>query len=322
MQILITGSNGFVGSSLMPFLENLGHDVYGIDREAKPVYPVHKNTVIADIVDIASINTLKKPYDLIIHCAAAKSDFGVSDKEYYQDNVEVTQILMDFATAQNVEKVIYYSTVSVYGHQKEPCGEEGELLSNTVYGDTKLGGEKEIEKWLKSNSNNKAVFLRPSVIYGPNNYANMYNLINQLYGNPLVTVGDGSHVKSMVSLKNLIDMTVFVMDNGFSSSLHVYNCLDKPYYSLDKLMQIIANTEGFNRPKIKIPVWLAYALITPFEVFSRITGKDLKINWNRLNKLITSTYYYAEKIREEGYVQRYTVEDEITEMVTWYKSKK
>ena len=318
MKILITGSSGFVGSALMPYLENLGHEVYGIDRDKNSIYPIHNNTVVEDIFTINTIKEFKQPFDLIIHCAAAKSDFGVSKQEYYRDNEEVTNILIDFAESRGVKKIVYYSTVSVYGHQKEACDEDGDILSNTVYGDSKLAGEKIIEKWLKKDENNKAIFLRPSVIYGTNNYANMYNLIDRLYGSPLFMVGNGKHVKSMVALNNLLDMTLFAIETGFKNKLDVYNCLDKPYCTVNELMEIIADIDGFKMPMINIPIWLAYILATPFEIVSKLTGKDLKVNWNRLNKFNTSTDYLAERIREKGYKQKYSTKEEITKMVNWY----
>lgn len=322
MKILITGSNGFVGSSLMPYLENLGYTVDGIDRDDKPLYNIHKNTVIADIIDIHSIEKLNNTYDLIIHCAAAKSDFGISDKDYFRDNEKVTEVLVDYAEKLNIKKIIYYSTVSVYGHQSKPCGEEGEIQSNTVYGDSKLAGEVVIENWLNKEESRQAVFLRPSVIYGPNNYANMYNLIDQLYGNPLLMIGSGNHIKSMVALKNLLDMTHFVMLHSFNSTLEIYNCLDKPYYTVNKLMKIIASVDGFNMPKLNIPIWLSYVLVIPFEVLSKLTGKDLKINWDRINKFTTATDYLAENLREKGYVQKYSTKDELIKMANWYKTTK
>lgn len=322
MRILVTGSNGFVGAALMPFLENLGHQVDGIDRDPSPIYKVHKNTVISNILNIKNIPDLQKKYDLIIHCAAAKGDFGISKQEYYTDNETVTQTLVEFAEALQINKIIYYSTVSVYGHQPKPCGEEGKLKSNTIYGDSKLAGEVVIKNWLDKDQNNQAIFLRPSVIYGVNNYANMYNLIDRLYGNPLFMIGKGKNVKSMVALKNMIDMNVFVIENGFKKPLAIYNCLDKPYYSVRQLIQIITKVEGFKKPKITLPIWLAYILTFPFEILSKLTGKDLKINWNRIHKFTTATDYLAEKIRAEGYVQKHSIENELTAMAKWYKTTK
>ncbi len=322
LKILVTGANGFVGSALMPRLEELGHQVKGIDRNDTPLYKIHKNTIIGDIFDISKIESLNTTFDIIIHCAAAKNDFGISDKEYFRDNEQATKVLIEYAEKQNINKVIYFSTVSAYGHQDKICDESDELLSNTIYGDSKLAGEYVINDWLEKDENNRAVILRPSVIYGVNNYANMYNLIDKMYGNPLLMIGNGSHVKSMVAVSNMVDMTIFTMDLGFDKKVEIFNCIDKPYISLNELMKIVASQEGFAMPKLNIPVWFAYVLATPFEILSKLTGKDLKLNWNRIKKFATSTDYRAEKIREKGYVQKFSTEEEIVKMATWYRSLK
>lgn len=49
MNILITGSNGFVGSRLMWFLEEKGHNVWGIDKSEICLWKKHRNTIKGDI---------------------------------------------------------------------------------------------------------------------------------------------------------------------------------------------------------------------------------------------------------------------------------
>lgn len=322
MNILITGSNGFVGSKLMFLLEERGHYVLGIDRAIDTPNPKHTSTIIGDLNDPETLKKVEGDFELIVHCAAAKTDFGVSKAEYYKDNLEATERLMEYAISQGIRKVIYFSTVSVYGHQDDSMDETATFESNTVYGDSKLAGERALEKWLELDEENKAIVLRPSVIYGPNNYANMYNLLDTMYRRSFLMIGKGDHVKSMVALTNIADMTLFVINRGFNEKLEAFNCIDKPYLTVTELMKYISEEEGFKIPKIKIPMWLAYLLATPFELLSKITSKDLKVNWNRLKKFSTSTDYRADKIRDAGYVQAYSTKDEIQAMARWYKSLK
>ena len=69
------------------------------------------------------------------------------------------------------------------------------------------------------------------MIYGLNNFANMYNLINQMHKFPWFMVGGGSHIKSMVALENIVDMTHFMLDKFFhdvfdNNTLGVLNLLN------------------------------------------------------------------------------------------------
>ncbi len=318
MNIFITGSNGFVGSRLMHYLEEEEHQVWGIDNNTKCNIQPHPNTEIGDIRNIEDLRKFNdRNFNFIIHCAAAKHDFGISKEEYFSNNEFGTKVLMDYVTERNINKVIYYSTVSVYGHKSVPCDESGKLLPDNPYGASKLAGEKVIEKWLKQDSTRQVVFLRPSIIYGPNNYANMYNLIDMMHRKPWITIGNGKHIKSMVSLENLIDMTEFVMPR-MKSGLQIFNTLDTPYITVKQLMEIIASGNGFSLPIVRIPLSVAIFVGKSFDLIAAITKRDLPINSDRMKKFATSTEYYSEKIREKGYTQKHTIEDEIARTCEWY----
>jgi len=321
MKIFITGSNGFVGSRLMWHLEDLGHQVYGIDKRDECLIEKHPQTRKGDIREIDNLRDFNNvDIDLIIHCAADKHDWGISKESYFSNNEYGTKVLMQYASERKINKVIYYSTVSVYGHASVPCDESGEIHPDNEYGESKLAGEKIIEKWLSEDETREGVFLRPTIIYGPYNYANMYNLVDMQHKKPLFMVGNGSHIKSIVSLANLVDMTVFIIPK-MRSGLQIFNCIDKPYISLHRLMEIIADNKGFSMPLIAIPLKLAVFIGKFFDVIGKIVKKDLPINSDRLMKLATSTEYHSEKIRELGYTQKHTIESEITRTTDWYLKK-
>ncbi len=316
MKVLITGSTGFVGSRLMWELEQLGHQVVGIDKKKECAIKSHPATVFGNLLsreDLCRID--QSSLDLIIHCAAEKHDFGLTREEYYLNNLQATVELCDWAT--NVNRMIYVSTVGVYGHQVKPCDEDGELRPNHYYGASKLEGENAVKEWMEKVPGREVIFLRPSIIYGPYNSANMYNLIDMLHRRPWATIDEGSHVKSMVSLSNFIDMIIFAIDR-LKPGLEIYNCIDKPYITVRQLMQLIASNKGFRYPAFKIPYGLAYSVGKIFDVLGKILNKDLPINSERMYKLNTATFYYSEKIREAGYVQRYTIEEEIAKTCQWY----
>ncbi len=318
MNILITGSNGYVGSHLMYFLEEKKCQVYGIDKSTDCNIKSHPKTLIGDIRNKEDLGKFSdKNIDIIIHCAADKHDFGVTAESYFSNNEYGTQILSEFAVDHKITNIIYFSTVSVYGHQPQPCDETAEYLSNTIYGDSKLAGEKVLWKWQQADPQRALITLRPSVIYGKHNFANMYNLINQMHKFPWFMVGNGDYIKSMIALKNMIDVTWFMLDK-FTPGIQNYNCIDKPYLSVRQLMTIISENPGFKMPLIIIPLKMAIAIGKIFDLFSKLLNKDLPINSDRMKKFGTATDYRAEKIRESGYVQQYTIKDIFRETCQWY----
>jgi GlcNAc-P-P-Und epimerase len=321
MNILITGSNGFVGSRLMYYLEEKGYEVWGIDNSTECNITPHPKTAIGDIRNIEDYKQFGYvDFSLIVHCAASKHDFGISDEEYFSNNEFGTEMLMQFASKKNIKKIIYYSTVSVYGHQDKPCDETAEYLSNTIYGDSKFAGEKVIWKWWEADKTREIITLRPSVIYGPNNFANMYNLINQMHRFPWLMVGDGSHIKSMVSLENMIDMTFFAISK-LKPSIENYNCIDKPYLTVKQLMQTIAKNGDFKMPVVYIPIKIAIFIGRVFDFLGNLTKRELPVNSDRMKKFGTSTDYRAEKIRNAGYAQNHSIEEEFRRTCEWYMKK-
>jgi nucleoside-diphosphate-sugar epimerase len=217
----------------------------------------------------------------------------------------------------NIKSIILYSTVSVYGHNNKIKSEEAELVPNNAYGATKLESENLFIKWFNLDPTiNKLTILRPSVIYGERNFANMYNLLDQLNKKIPVSVGTGNYIKSMVAVENIVDITIFSLNK--LNGLQIYNCTDKPYPKLKEVINYISDIEGFTKPKIIIPKWFAYIIGLFFECFSYLIRKDLGITRERIFKFTMATDYRSEKLENVGYVQKYSVKDRIQNMANWY----
>lgn len=316
MKILVTGSEGFVGKYLIKKLKKLNHLVYCIDR----IKIERDNYFSFDLADDISIifNLLKdEDFDLIIHLAAAKGDYNLKYDDFYRDNVVVSSNLIELAKKLDINSIISYSTVSVYGHNNVLKSEDADLAPNNTYGETKLESEKIFIEWFNSNPiKNKLTILRPSVIYGENNYANMYNLIDQLNKKIPVSIGKGDYIKSLVAVENVVDITIFSLN--ILEGLQIYNCTDKPYPKLNQVISYISEIKGFSKPKIIIPIWFAYTVGLFFEFFSYLIKKDLGVTRDRIYKFTTPTDYRSEKLEKIGFEQKFSVKDRIQNMAKWY----
>ena len=327
MNILITGSNGFVGSNLMWKLEEEGHQVIGIDISDQCDYKKHSETMIGDIRSLKELNKvsdtyLKKynsPIDLIIHCAAAKNDFGISHAEYYSHNKYGTKTLISFANQQNINKMIYFSSVGVFGHPQGEANEDFPYKPDSAYGASKLAGELLCIKWQQENPKRELVVLRPAAIFVFFNITNTYKLIDTLHRRPYLTIGEGNHIKTIVSIYTVIDMTCFAIQQLKPGFEH-YNCIDEPYLTLKELMELICSNPGFKMPRIKIPLKAAIGIGYLFDIPAKLFSIDIPVNSDRMRKLGTATYFTAEKAKKAGFIQRVPLKDSIVEMCNWYLS--
>ena len=320
MKILLTGSEGFVGGYLRKEFERNDHVLFCIDR----VEVKRTNYLCFDLSnEITSIVKLfnNESFDLLIHLAAAKGDYNLKYDDFYRDNVTASEKIISLVKVLDIKSVIAYSTVSVYGHDNKIKSEEAELVPNNAYGATKLESENLFINWRNLDpENNKLTILRPSVIYGENNFANMYNLLDQLNKRFPISVGNGNYIKSMVAVENIVDITIFCINR--LKGLQIYNCTDKPYPKLKEVIKYIAEIKGFSKPRIVIPKWFAYFIGFFFESFSFLIKKDLGITIERIYKFTMPTDYRSEKIESIGYIQKYTVKDRIQNMANWYLSIK
>ena len=316
MKILLTGSEGFVGVYLRKELEKTGNFIYCIDR----VKVSRTNYFCFDLSnEISSLAKLLKDerFDLLIHLAAAKGDYNLKYDDFYRDNVTASEKTISLVKVLDIKSVIAYSTVSVYGHDNKIKSEEAELVPNNAYGATKLESENLFIKWFNLDPlKNKLTILRPSVIYGENNFANMYNLLDQLNKKFPVSVGNGNYIKSMVAVENIVDITLFSINK--LKGLQIYNCTDKPYPKLKEVIKYITEIKEFSKPKILIPKWFAYFVGLLFECSSFLIKKDLGITRERIYKFTMPTDYRSDKLAKVGYIQKHSVKDRIQNMANWY----
>ncbi len=162
-KILVTGSKGMLATALLPLLS--GYDTFGIDKDN------------CDITDIDSVNQLfeDKSFDAVIHCAAYTNVDGAEDepKKALAVNAHGTRNLIEAIKNKDC-LFIYISTDYVFdGTKNEPYTEEDVPKPLSVYGSSKLEGEK------NSSKIDQHIIIRTSWLFGPNG-KNFVSTINNL----------------------------------------------------------------------------------------------------------------------------------------------
>ncbi len=317
--IIVTGNAGFIGRYLTTSLLANGCEVHGID--IRPRTDVEKGfyQYEGNILKNNEIRSAMAGAESVIHLAAAHKDFGITKSQYDTINEHGTRIVLEEATKANIEKIVFYSSVSVYGAQSNTT-EDTPPVPNTPYGASKLAAERLVCAWAQEYPTRTAIIIRPTVVFGPRNQANIFRLIRQVCDGRFLMVGRGDNIKSIAFVRNVVDATVYLLgkcDHG----VHIFNYADEPHRTTRELTALIALLSNRKLPQWYIPVHIAELGGVVFDVAGKLTGIDFPITAARMKKFSVSTYHRAERIRQFGFVPKYSIEEGLKENIDWYRAQ-
>lgn len=267
---IITGTTGFVGVNLVPYLNKLGIITQPVGR--------------LDLLgEIKFSNT-----DSIIHLAGKAHDLKKTSNpdEYYQVNFELTKKLYDAFLESDAKKFIFISSVKAIADVVEGVlTEDSSPNPITDYGKSKLMAEQYIQRQ-PLPSDKSYYILRPCMIHGPGNKGNLnllYKFVQKGVPYPLAAF---NNKRSFLSVENLCFVIAKVLRMDIPSG--IYNVADDNALSTNEVVKILAKSLN-KQPKLwAIPNSLIRGIAKIGDVFK------LPLNTERLNKL-TENYVVSNK---------------------------
>jgi nucleoside-diphosphate-sugar epimerase len=316
--IFLTGGSGFIGSHFSKILP--GDQFMNFDlKEPSGYYKLSFKGDVRVYSDIAkSIDG--RTIDCVISLAAKHHDFGIGHDEYFDTNEEGTRVICKIAGERGIKKIIFFSSVAVYGVREQVSFEDLEPKPDGPYGASKLAGEQVLADWAAMDASRSVLIIRPTLVYGANNRANMFNLIRQIDSGLYFHLGKADNIKSIAYVENLVQATIWLMD-CMKPGVSIFNYSDEPQLTSRQIADIIARSLGkkirFTVPK---PVGLLAGI--PFDLAIKVTGKNLPISTARIRKLGTSTHHSAKKLFDEGFKPTFSTIEGLEKMVDWYLQEK
>jgi|TARA_Y100000389_G_C17419208_1_gene495632 UDP-glucose 4-epimerase len=160
-KFLITGGAGYIGSHVVNLLIDKGYDVTVVDNLItgnKELINKKATFVNCDIADKKTINSLlvKDKYEIVIHFAGLiRVDESVKEPDKYNEfNFIKAKIFLETCFKNNLKKIIFSSTASVYGNSKNlNVSEEDDLCPLNPYAETKL----KLENYLINKSKSDGI---------------------------------------------------------------------------------------------------------------------------------------------------------------------
>lgn len=311
MRITLIGASGFVGTRLIDLLKD-DYQIRNIDIQ--PSHFFNDLTVTGDVRDQAQIDSLLSDTDVVVLLAAQHRDDVTPTSLYYETNVDGMRVVLNAMQKNGVKRLLFFSTVAIYGLNKDNPNESFPADPFNHYGKSKWQAELILQDWYKEHSDWNIDIIRPTVIFGERNRGNVYNLMNQLSSGRFLRVGKGTNVKSMAYVGNVVAFVKYMIES-VTDGYNVFNYVDKPDLNMNQLTELVCTKLNKKIPSTKIPYWIGMIGGYFYDILSVVTRKKLEVSSVRVKKFCATTQFDSAKVRKSGFIPPYSLEEGLTRTV-------
>ena len=253
-KILVTGCAGFIGSNLVDRLLLNNYRVIGIDNlktgQKKFLEHAFKNKNFkffkCDLLNLNKIKKLFKGSEIVFHLAA-NADVRYGYKNPFRDleqNTITTYNVLEAMKKNNINKIVFCSTGSVYGEPKNfPTPENDNFpIQTSFYGASKIAGESFVQAYCEAFNFKSWIFRFVSILGNRYTHGHVYDFCNQLFKNStyLKALGDGNQKKSYLHVGDCISAMLIAIKKS-KNKINIFNLGTNEYVSVKQSINVICN---------------------------------------------------------------------------------
>lgn len=302
MKVLVTGSAGFIGSTLVDRLLADGHEVVGVDNFStgqrdfmaqasdQPKFRFYERDLLDEN---ALVELLDSEFKHVFHLAAnADVRFGLqAPRRDLDQNTIVTSNVLEAMRTRGVNGISFASTGSVYGEAPViPTPETCPFpIQTSLYGASKLAAEGMISAYCEGYGFRANIFRFVSILGERYTHGHVFDFVLQLKNDStrLNVLGNGKQRKSYLYIGDCIEALISRMTFPSGNKAEIYNLGTDEYVTVDDSIEIICK-------EMKVTPERSYV------------GGDR--GWVGDNPFI---FLDCAKIRKTGWKPRYSIRDSV-----------
>ena len=324
MHVLVTGANGFVGSTLCRKLAQRGDVVRGLVRvtsDLSLLAGIPVRLVIGALDAPPSLEEATRDIDLVYHVAGAATDWGTLE-EFRQVNVEGTRNLLQASIQNHVQRFVYVSSAAIHGFTDHQDMDERSPQPPTIFPYCQSKREAEaLALAVHSQGRIEVTIIRPGDVYGPGDRVALLKTSGLLEAGKLATVGSGDKLGAFTYVENLADALILAGITEKAAG-EVYIITDGIKLTWRAYLEKLASELGVPGPRLRVNPKLAYAAASALEFAYRLFRLRHRPPITRylVEHLRNDYHFRIDKARRElGYEPRVGVDDAIKRTAAWYR---
>lgn len=310
MKVFVTGGTGFIGGEVARQLRARGEEVVCLVRSPEKAAKLKElgcDLVNGSLSDEAALREGMAGCDAVVH-AAAMYEVGIPVKQHpamYEANVHGTELVMRAALEAKVPKVVYVSTVGIFGNTHGKVVDEtyehpGKEFTS-YYEETKLEAHRIVDRMIAEDSL-PAVIVQPGGVYGPGDTSQVADLLEEFFAGRLVLLPFPDLGICLTHVEDIAGGILLALDKGKTGETYV---LSGPATTMREAIETVASVSGRKAPKRAMPTVLMKALTPVGPLVGKLIGQP-----PNLRELISSadgvTFWagHEKASRELGYTPR------------------
>lgn len=302
MKILVTGSSGMIGKEIVRQLKERKIEVIEFSRENG-----------MDILNAEQLEKNMRGCSAVIHCAAIIDD-SKQKQEIWKTNVEGTKNVLDAAAKERIGRMVFLSSVGVYGNSSGAKNEETPLNAETNYEKSKAEGEKLV---IESQELVPFTIIRSALVIGPNEY---WKQIFKIVQKNVPLIGKSENHWQTIYYKDLANAIIFLLFlDAAENETFLVASDEKP--TLKELVEMMRSQLGI-KGKIKtVPEWLGRILVALNGILLAAQGKPNILSGRHIDRLLHERNYDLTKVHAYGWKAKYSVQAALKETYSELQKK-